>query len=75
MFSVRSGAIRHGQARSGTVRRGRGGRADARRRGPTNWQIADRLFLSHRTVDTHVASLLAKTGTASRLELRAQSLP
>ncbi|MFG2005368.1 ATP-binding protein [Spirillospora sp. NPDC048911] len=41
--------------------------------GLTNRQIAERLFLSHRTVDTHVASLLAKTGTASRLELRARS--
>ncbi|MFI0444226.1 ATP-binding protein [Actinomadura sp. 6N118] len=42
--------------------------------GLTNRQIAERLFLSHRTIDTHVASLLAKTGTASRLELRAHKL-
>ncbi len=40
--------------------------------GLTNRQIAERLFLSPRTVDTHVASLLAKTGTASRGELRAR---
>ncbi|WP_258572824.1 ATP-binding protein [Actinomadura parmotrematis] len=38
--------------------------------GLTNRQIADRLYLSPRTVDTHVASLLAKTGAADRHELR-----
>lgn len=36
----------------------------------TNAQIASRLFLSQRTVETHVARLLAKTGTAGRSELR-----
>jgi len=39
--------------------------------GLTNAQIAERLFLSPRTVDTHVANLLAKTGTRARTELRA----
>ena len=39
--------------------------------GMTNAQIAERLFLSPRTVDTHVANLLAKTGTRARTELRA----
>ncbi len=39
--------------------------------GLTNREIAERLFVSPRTVETHVASLLAKTGTASRAELRA----
>jgi DNA-binding CsgD family transcriptional regulator/RecA/RadA recombinase len=38
--------------------------------GLTNRQIAERLFVSPRTVETHVASLLAKTGTASRADLR-----
>lgn len=38
--------------------------------GATNAQVADRLFLSPRTVETHVASLLAKTGASSREELR-----
>jgi DNA-binding CsgD family transcriptional regulator len=40
-------------------------------RGMTNVEVADRLVLSRRTVDTHVASLLAKTGSATRTELRA----
>jgi DNA-binding CsgD family transcriptional regulator len=39
-------------------------------RGMTNAQIAKKLFLSPRTVDTHVANLLAKTGAAARAELR-----
>ena len=38
--------------------------------GLTNAQTAERLFLSRRTVDTHVARLLAKTGSADRVELR-----
>ncbi|MGW4638586.1 ATP-binding protein [Sphaerisporangium sp. NPDC004334] len=39
--------------------------------GLTNRRIAERLVISTRTVDTHVASLLAKTGAAGRAELRA----
>ena len=39
--------------------------------GLTNREIAERLFVSPRTVETHVASLLAKTGRAGRAELRA----
>ncbi|HEY5783726.1 MAG TPA: AAA family ATPase [Nakamurella sp.] len=38
--------------------------------GMSNAEVASRLFLSPRTVDTHVASLLAKTGAARRGELR-----
>ncbi len=38
--------------------------------GRTNAQIAAQLFLSTRTVETHVARLLAKTGTAGRADLR-----
>jgi DNA-binding CsgD family transcriptional regulator len=44
-------------------------------RGLTNAEVAERLVLSRRTVETHVASLLAKTGTASRRELRRWTNP
>jgi DNA-binding CsgD family transcriptional regulator len=37
--------------------------------GLTNAEVARRLFLSPRTVDHHVARLLAKTGAANRSEL------
>jgi DNA-binding CsgD family transcriptional regulator len=36
----------------------------------TNAEVARQLFLSPRTVDTHVARLLAKTGAPGRAELR-----
>jgi DNA-binding CsgD family transcriptional regulator len=39
--------------------------------GLTNQEIANRLFVSPRTVETHVANLLAKTGARNRAELRA----
>lgn len=38
-------------------------------RGYSNSQIADRLYISPKTVETHVASLVAKTGQAGRREL------
>jgi len=38
--------------------------------GMTNAQIAARLFLSTRTVDHHVANLLAKTGAGGRADMR-----
>lgn len=34
-----------------------------------NKEIAERLHLSQRTVETHVSSLLAKTGLPDRIEL------
>ena len=39
--------------------------------GLTNREIGDRLFVSHRTVDSHVQSLLSKTGSHSRTQLAA----
>jgi DNA-binding CsgD family transcriptional regulator len=41
--------------------------------GATNAQIAERLFLSKRTVETHVSNLLLKTGATSRDELATYS--
>lgn len=38
--------------------------------GATNAQVAEQLFLSIRTVETHVANLLRRTGAANREELR-----
>jgi DNA-binding CsgD family transcriptional regulator len=38
--------------------------------GLSNSAVAERLFLSPRTVETHVANLLVKTGAANRGELR-----
>ena len=41
-------------------------------RAPPMREIAERLFLSRRTVETHVAHLLQKTSSASRAELRSR---
>ncbi|MFT4167122.1 MAG: LuxR C-terminal-related transcriptional regulator [Microlunatus sp.] len=38
--------------------------------GATNAEIAERLMISVRTVESHVSNMLAKTGTTSRAELR-----
>ena len=38
----------------------------------TNRQIAERLVLSQRTVETHVRNILAKTGCANRTEFVAK---
>lgn len=43
--------------------------------GLTSSTIAQQLFLSPRTIETHVARLLAKTGAGNRGELRRYVLP
>jgi DNA-binding NarL/FixJ family response regulator len=39
--------------------------------GRTYAEIADHLFISEKTVSTHVSNLLRKTGTSNRIELAA----
>ena len=41
--------------------------------GLSNTEIAERLFISPKTVETHVASLVYKTGQAGRRELVAHA--
>jgi DNA-binding CsgD family transcriptional regulator len=42
-------------------------------RGCSNVEIAQRLFISPKTVETHVASLVTKTGQTGRRELVAHA--
>jgi DNA-binding CsgD family transcriptional regulator len=41
--------------------------------GLTNPEIGRRLFISHRTVETHVSHIFAKLGISSRVHLAAQA--
>ncbi len=40
--------------------------------GLTNREVAERLYISPRTVETHMTHVFAKLGLSSRLELRAE---
>ena len=42
--------------------------------GLSNRAIAERLVISHRTVECHISRVLAKTGCVSRLELALRML-
>ena len=42
--------------------------------GKSNPEIADRLFISPRTAQTHVTNILAKLGAASRTEAAARAV-
>jgi DNA-binding NarL/FixJ family response regulator len=42
--------------------------------GMTNQQLAERLFLSRRTVEHHVANILSKLGLATRAEAAAYAM-
>lgn len=41
--------------------------------GQSNGQIAERLYISKRTVETHVSNIMRKLGLSSRSELIAQA--
>ena len=49
--------------------------ADLVTEGLTNREIGARLFVSPRTIQTHVAHILAKTGLHSRVEIAARAAP
>jgi DNA-binding CsgD family transcriptional regulator len=41
--------------------------------GMSNPQIGDRMYISHRTVQTHLAHVFAKLGLTSRAQLAAEA--
>jgi DNA-binding NarL/FixJ family response regulator len=43
--------------------------------GLANGRIAERLFISKRTVETHVSSIMRKLGASTRAELIAAAAP
>ena len=68
---VHAGGARAGRARSAAELTPREVEvADLVARGGTNRQIAEQLFLSERTIEKHVSSVLRKLGVSSRVMIR-----
>jgi hypothetical protein len=67
---MRSAAAAPRHRLGGTDRRGAAG-SPARGRGLGNREVAERLFVSRYTVETHLKHVFAKLGVSSRAELAA----
>ncbi len=60
---------REGRAGSGGSRSPQERQIPSRRRGPSNREIGQRLYLSHRTIGSHLYRIFPKLGITSRAQL------